>query len=400
MSAPRLRILTVLVGVSARAGGTAAFVGESTQALTRLGQEVTVLSPDIALAPGGWAQRQRRVTDAERHPSLSGEEVRVFATRFPRRLAVSPGLWRAAHERARCSDVVHVHNLWQFPQYAGARAAGAAGVPYVVSTHGALDPYVRDHGRLRKRISMALYQDRLLRRAALIHVTTESEADFISGVAPEVPRAVVPCGVDVTQFQTLPAPAQFRREHLDSYDGPLVLFLGRITYKKGLDVLIRAFARARRAGPCRLVLAGPDDEGRVPELKRLVAELRLEHDVAFTGPLYGPARLGALASADVWALSSHAENFGIAVIEALAAGCAVLVSSRVSVAGELARAGAGVIAEPCPEAFGEALAGLLQDGSRRALLAGRGRSLAARYDWSVVGPQLLEMYRRALAQSP
>jgi glycosyltransferase involved in cell wall biosynthesis len=295
--------------------------------------------------------------------------------------------------------VVHLHNLWQYPQFAGYRAARAAGVPYIVSPHGALDPYLRGHGRVRKQLSMSVYQQRLLSEAALIHVTTSAEAELMADVVPDVPRVVVPCGMYVDRFRTLPPPEQFRRGHLHGYGGPLVLFLGRLTYKKGVDVLIRAFAEAQRARESRLVVAGPDDEGLTPGLARLAQELGVEDRVVFTGPLYGEDRLAALSSADVWALSSHTENFGIAVIEAMAAGCAVCVSPAVNVSGDIAAAGAGIVADPTPAAFGEEIDGLLADESRRRELEAKAPGFAERYDWNRVAPALVAMYQRAASMA-
>jgi glycosyltransferase involved in cell wall biosynthesis len=175
----------------------------------------------------------------------------------------------------------------------------------------------------------------------------------------------------------------------------VILFLGRVTQKKGVDVLIRSFARVRAAQDARLVIAGPDDEGLLPSLERLVAELRLAEDVLFLGPVYGEDRLAALATADVWALSSHTENFGIAVAEAMAAGCAVVISPQVNIADEVGAADAGVIAELSPEAFGQALLDLLQAEERRSQLRSRAREFVRRYDWNAVAPELLRMYQAA-----
>lgn len=389
-----MNVAAVVVGAGARAGGTAAFVGESAVEIESLGVDVTVLATDIALAPSGWIQRQRRITHEERHPSLQRSNVRVFPTRFPRRLAFSPALSRAVRDLAPACDVIHLHNLWQLPQYAGYRAARAAGIPYVVSPHGALDPYLRRRGRARKWISMSLYQHELLARAALIHVTTEAEADLIRDVVPEVPRAVVPCGAYVGEFADLPPREEFRRRYLNGYRGPLVMFLGRLSFKKGLDVLVRAFALARRQCECRLAIVGPDDESMRANLVRIAHDLGVADDVHFVGALYGPARRAALASADVWALPSYAENFGIAVIEAMASGRAVAVSTAVNVSRDVAKARAGAVVPPEPVAFGETLLRLLEDEPRRRELELAAPRFAARYDWKVVAPQLLDMYRK------
>jgi glycosyltransferase involved in cell wall biosynthesis len=342
-------------------------------------------------------QGRRRVGDDEIHPTLATSDLHLFPTHFPRRLAFSPALARALRTELSAVDVVHIHNLWAHPQYAAHRAALRRNVPYVVSPHGALDPYLRRRGRIRKWVSTALWQGEMLDNAALIHVTTEAERDSIADIAPHVPRAVVPCGLHVKEFAALPSRTQFRRHRLGGYDGPLILFLGRITQKKGLDVLLRAFAAVRRAQEARLAVIGPDDEGLLPSLRRLAAELGIAGDVQFIEPVYGEERLAALASADVWALSSHAENFGIAVAEAMAAGCAVVTSPGVDISAEIASEGAAVIADAAPKPFGEALLDVVSDDRLRMRLREAGRRFVPRYDWSVVAPQLRDMYRSVSA---
>lgn len=393
-----MRILQILVGAGARAGGPPAFVGGAALELERLGDEIDVLATDLALAPWGWVQpRQGRIEIGELHPTLARAGVELFPARFPRRLAFSPALRAALSDRVASANVVHIHNLWQYPQYAAYQSCLRHGIPYVVSTHGAFDPYLRQGGRVRKRVMSALWQNEMLSRAATIHVTTEAERGLIADVAPEAPRSIVPCGLDVNEFAKarLPSAETFRHRRLAGYDGQLLLFLGRITRKKGLDVLLRAFALLKGGRECRLAIVGPDDEGILPSLLRLRADLGLEADVDFLDPVYGEERLAALSSADVWVLSSHAENFGIAVVEAMAAGCAVAISPAVNIAPEIAAADAGVVAEAHPVRFAEAVAAILDHGEHRERLRQAAPRFAARYDWSIVGPQLREMYRGA-----
>ncbi|HEY8001677.1 MAG TPA: glycosyltransferase [Solirubrobacterales bacterium] len=392
-----MKILQVLVGAATRTGGPPAFVGEAAVELARQGADVRIFATDLAIAPWGLGRRQRRIEPDEIHPALACADTRLFPARFPRRMGYSPALARALRETVGESDVVHIHNLWQFPQYAAHRAARDAGIPYIVSPHGALDRYLRTRGRVRKGISTVLWQGEMLRGAALIHVTTEAERDSVADLAPGVPRAVVPCGVHTGEFERLPPPDVFRRDRLDGYTGPVILFLGRVTRKKGVDVLIRAFAEVRRGYECRLAVVGPDDEGILPGLRRLAVDLGVGDEVCFTGPAYGDQRLAALSSAAVWALASHTENFGIAVVEALAAGCAVVTSPGVDIAADLASANAGIVAEPSPRPFAEALLAVLTDDQRRAALRRNAQVFAGRYEWSVVSPQLLRMYRGVVA---
>jgi glycosyltransferase involved in cell wall biosynthesis len=391
-----MRILQVLVLAGTRTGGPVAFAGEGAVELERAGESVPIFTTDLALAPWGWLQRQRQVAQDELHPSLAEAEVEIFKTRFPRRLAYSPDLMKALRKEVPDADVVHLHNLWQYPQYAGFTAAREADVPYILSPHGSFDPYLRKRGRSRKALMTALWHREMTENATLIHVTTAAEQRLISDIAPDVPREIVPCGVHTEEFTgELPPREEFRERHLGGYDGPLAIFLGRVTDKKGVDVLVSSMKTAREHVDARLAVIGPDDSGLRPKLRKLAADLGVAGDVEFIDAVFGRERLAALAAADVWALSSHTENFGIAVVEAMAAGCPVAISPGVNLSDDVAAAEAGVIAPAEPQAFGEALAGLLGDPERRRVLSERGREFAARYDWSQVAPRLLEMYRRA-----
>jgi glycosyltransferase involved in cell wall biosynthesis len=389
-----MKILQVLVLAGTRTGGPVAFAGEGAVELERAGESVPIFTTDLALAPWGWLQRQREVRREELHPSLARAQVEIFKTRFPRRLAYSPDLIKALRREVPDVDVVHLHNLWQYPQYAGFTAAREADTPYILSPHGSFDPYLRRRGRARKAVMTRLWHREMTENASLIHVTTAAEQRLISDIAPEVPRAIVPCGLHTEEFSgELPPREEFRERHLGGYDGPLVVFLGRVTDKKGVDVLVSSMSRARELGPARLAVIGPDDSGLRPRLRKLASDLGVDGDVDFIDAVYGRERLAALAAADVWALSSHTENFGIAVVEAMAAGCPVAISPGVNLSDDVAAAEAGVIAPAEPRPFGEALGALLGDPERRHELSRAGREFAARYDWSQVAPQLLEMYR-------
>jgi len=174
------------------------------------------------------------------------------------------------------------------------------------------------------------------------------------------------------------------------------MYLGRLSHKKGLDVLVRAFVAVRRDVPdARLAIVGPDDEGMTPELMVLAEREGVAGSVTFTGMVRGRDKLAALAAADVWALPSHSENFGIAVAEALAAGRAVVVSPGVNIAPEIAAASAGVVCELRAEAFAASIVSLLRDDAGRARYGQAGREFARRYDWDAVGPQLAAMYEDA-----
>lgn len=390
-----MRILHVLPLITARAGGPVAFATEGAEALAPLGVKATLFSTNLGHSPSAGA---RRPVDASELPENADRlDLHLFSVSAPHRMAYSPRMATRLAEVVADYDLVHIHSLWLFPQFAAQRVARRRSVPYVVSPHGALDPYLRQRGRMRKAVTDAFWQNRMLRDAALLHITTVEEGELIADIAPTTPRHTVPVGVWTDRMHREGDGARFRARFLGGSRAEVVLFLGRLTYKKGLDLLIRSFAHvAQSAKDCLLVIAGPDDEHLRPQLERLAGQLGLSARVVFTGPVYRADRADAFAAADVWALSSYTENFGVAVIEALAAGLPTIVSTEVNLAGAIRRGDAGVVSRTDSDIFGRALAGLLADRSRRAHLSVRARALAAQYDWSVVAPDLKAMYVRAL----
>jgi glycosyltransferase involved in cell wall biosynthesis len=381
---------------SSRFGGPVTLVADAAEALTDLGVDVTIFATDLGKAP--WAGDWRSIEPSELPPNAESLDYELFPVRWPQRLLYSPQLAERLNEVAKDFDLVHVHSLWLHPQYAGQRAARRAGVPYIVSPHGALDPYLRQRGKARKAATSLLWQNAMLKNARLLHVTTGDERELIADIAPGVPREIVPNGLWIDRLAPPDADGErFRARHLAGNDGPLIVFLGRLNFKKGVDVLIDAFAiAAKEHSSAHLAIVGPDDEGLRAELENQVERLGLAARVTFTGALYGEDRTDALAAADVWALSSHSENFGIAVIEAMAAGAATVISPAVNLAPDVLAAGAGLVAEQRPEPFAAALNELLADDVERARVAAAGREFVRRYDWSLVGEQFRQMYETAL----
>ena len=392
-----MRVLQVIPSLAARTGGPAVSVVEASRALNRMGIETRVIATDMA-KPARARNHHSRVS-LDGLPSGSEDlDVQLHPVRRPHRLAFSPDLARALRRTVTDYDVVHIHSLFLYPQLAAYHAAIHADVPYVVSPRGALDPWLRQRGRLRKGLTDVLWQRRMLAGASALHVTSEQEADFITDIAPSVPRVIVPNGIQWSAFQSLPPRERFRQDFLDGFEGPLILVHGRLTRKKGLDLLIRAFSIiSGQLTDCRLALVGPDDDGLTPELIRIANEVGVSNRVAFCGMLVGEDRLAALSAADVWALPSHTENFAVAVVEALAAGRPVVVSPAVGVARDAQQAGAAVVSEMSPPALAAELSRLLSDTSVADELGARAREYSRRYDWAQVAPQLGQMYAEVAA---
>ncbi|HYR22628.1 MAG TPA: glycosyltransferase [Chthoniobacterales bacterium] len=244
-------------------------------------------------------------------------------------------------------DRVIVNGIWQYLSFAAWRRYAGSSIPYFVFPHGMLDPWFKETFPL-KHLKKWLYwpwaEYRVLRDAAAV-IFTSAEERLLARKSFWLYRArekVSPLGVEESPI--LPnAEAEFLSRYPQLQNTRNFLFLGRLHPKKGCDILLDAFARFSGRDGISLILAGPDQVGWEKDLRRQVEHLNLTDRVVFTGMLQGAMKQGAFASADAFVLPSHQENFGISVVEALAAGVPVLISNRVNIWREIDADRAGYI---------------------------------------------------------
>jgi glycosyltransferase involved in cell wall biosynthesis len=255
-----------------------------------------------------------------------------------------------------------------------------------------LDPWSLSQSRLKKRVYMLWRLRRNLNTATALHFTSSVERDLTAPLRLRPPAIVEPNGLDLSEFETLP-PAGTARRRFGVTTSRMVLFLSRLHPKKGLELLIPAFAKAK-LDDTTLVLAGPDADGYQAKLEDIVARQGLPAEaVLFAGMQRGVERLSAMADADLFVLPSYQENFGIAVAEALAAGCPVLISDQVNIWQEIKAAGVGGVVAPAVEPLTGALREWMDDSARRTEAATRAKLFARdRYDWRALARRWAEHY--------
>ena len=333
-----MRILHVIRSTDPAGGGPIEAVARLGAEHQRLGRHVEIVTLDDPDAP---------YLDGLSLPCHALGPVTTNYGYTPRLLP-----WLRQH--AASYDVVIVNGIWQYPSLAVWRACRRRTVPYVVFPHGMLDPWFKRRYPL-KHAKKWLYwpwaEYRVLRDAAAVMFTSQDEMQLATQsfwMHRWRPRVI--------NYGTAPPPddaAAQRAAFLERFpqlaDVRAVLFLGRLHEKKGCELLVEAFAARATSAPAgqrpwHLVFAGPNDGGAyIRSLQALVDERGLTGMVTFTGMLTGEAKWGALRAADVFALPSHQENFGVAVAEALACGVPVLLSDKVNTWREVAAAGAGLV---------------------------------------------------------
>ncbi len=324
-----------------------------------------------------------------------GASVRLVGPCFGP-LAWRPGLARAVRAAVRGAAVVHVHALWEEVQHQAARAARRLGRPYVVRPCGMLDPWSLGQSSLKKRLYLWWRLRRHLDRAAALHFTTPIERDLTAPLRLGAPAVVEPNGIRPAEFDRLPPRGEFRTRHGIPAGVPVCLFLGRVHPKKGLDLLVPAFAAAGDRG--HLVVAGPDDDGYGREVRAAVERAGLVGRVHFVGMLRGADKLAALADADLFALPSRQENFGNAVVEALAAGLPVVISDQVNLWPEIAAAAVGGVVPLDVAALAAELRRWLDAPDLRAEVAPQARRLVReRFDWAAIAGRWADHYAGMVA---
>jgi glycosyltransferase involved in cell wall biosynthesis len=301
-------------------------------------------------------------------------------------------------KRLATADVIHIHGLWEEHCVSAARASRALRIPYVLSAHGMLDQWALGNKRAKKAVYAALIEKTNIQKAACLHALTRAEAEDYRRFGATNPIAIIPNGVRVPEGITS---SRFLQEFPHLRDQRIVLFLGRIHYKKGLDLLVDSWRQVTREIPgAHLVLAGPDFENTRIKVERQVHELGLSDRVTFTGMLSGPLKWSALAASELFVLPSYSEGFSMSVLEAMAMAKPVLVTRQCNVP-EVSTHGAGWTIEPEQAALTNALFEALQCSRERYREMGRnGLTLVKnQFSWDTVGRQMLGVYEWILGGS-
>lgn len=354
------------------------------------GHRVAVLTTDALDRDGRVEVRDQDLfgVRVRRLPNLSNRLA------YDHQLFLPLGLRGAAAELVAEADVVHLHGHWHLLNNAAVEEARRRGVPVVMTPNGTLLPHERKEG-LKRLWDLALGRRVTSAVSRWIAVSRAEITQFRAAGIPAEAITLVHNGLDLAEFEALPERGGFRaREGLG--EGPMVLYLGKLTPRKGVDHLVDAMARLETPD-ATLVVAG-NDMGVQAALERRVREQELGDRVRFLGLVTGPARLGALADADVLVYPSTQEIFGLVPFEGLLCGTPAVVTDDCG-CGELvsdARAGE-LVRYGDPGALARALDRMLSDPERRERMVERGRAYIARhFAWEPIAALTDSVYRDAL----
>ncbi|PSH04004.1 MAG: transferase [Acidobacteria bacterium] len=330
-----MKILHVISSVNPVGGGPIEGVRQLAPVIRQYGHTIEVASLDSPDAP----HVKRCFVPV--HPLGPG----LLKYRYSTRLV--PWL----RENAKNYDIVVVDGIWQYHSFAAWRALRRSDTPYVVFTHGMLDPwfkktYPRKH--LKKMLYWPWGEYRVLRDAAAVLFTCEEER-----ILARQSFRPYRCNEEVVNYGTA-GPQGDPQTELDTFYGShpelrnkrLAIYLGRLHEKKGCDLLIQAFAKVLATDPdWHLLMCGPDQVGWKAKLVAMADRLNIANRISWLGMVSGDMKWGALRASEIFVLPSHQENFGIVVAEALACGVPALISNQVNIWHEIQQDGAGIIAK-------------------------------------------------------
>lgn len=361
-----MKIVHWISNLNFSSGGPPRAIIDLSTKLVEAGHEVKIITCDDPDAPDSWKS----------NPSHNPSTITLGPPRMLG-MRLSAEQERKAAQAIEWADVVHAHGIWVPMTKAVCALARKMNKPYVISLRGMLDDWCMDQRRAKKMVYLRMGGSKMLNSASLIHSTAEGELAQSKKWFPGTSGVVIPNLLNLGPFEAMPGPqlAQGAFPFFDTGD-PVLLYLSRLHYKKGVEHLIDAVQILRDRGtPHRLLIAGDGDKAYERGLREQVERLGLGDHVEFLGLVVGDQKISLYEAADLFVLPTSQENFGFVIYESLAAGTPVITTKGVDTWPELESGAQAKICEQRDESIAEAIAGLTSNPEE---LESRGR---AGRDW-------------------
>jgi glycosyltransferase involved in cell wall biosynthesis len=378
-----MKVLHVIPSVSPVHGGPSSAIVNIERALVARGVQVTTVTTnddgdDRTLAVDCGA------------PIPTDGATRWYFPRNSVFYKVSIPLAQWLKENITSFDAVHVHALFSFAPVAAAMIACHARVPYVVRTLGVLNRYGMSRRRpLFKQASFKVIEQPLIEAASAVHFTSKAEQQEAQSLNLRCRAVIIPLGIDIA------AVSADHGESIAEPEGGKLLFLSRLDPMKNVEGLLHAFSRlASRYPGLTLDIAGDGNAEYLCAIRQLASTLNVARRVRWHGHVSGEAKVRLFAEATAFVLPSFSESFGIAAVEALAAGIPCVVSREVAVCGEIDRAGAGAVVGIDPESIAAGIETLVADPAGYSRRRSAAAKLAAEeFSSDAMGERLEALYR-------
>ena len=386
-----MRILHVIPSVSPRWGGPSFVIRKMAQGLAERGVETHVATTDDNGASRLDVPLDRPIVQ----DGVVYWHFRRQTSFYMCSLPFTKWLWQHAADY----DLIHIHALFSYCSNVAAWIARRKEIPYIIRPFGVLNRWGMKNRRPRlKRLSFAVVEKGLLTSAAFVHYTSEQERIEASELRFSHNAVIIPNPVEASPASRDDLRGTFRAHYPQLAGHRLILFLSRIDQKKGLDLLIPAFRQVVTRYPNTvLVIAGDGNRNFTQILHRQVQENGVDDSVLWTGFLSGREKFAALADADIFVLPSYSENFGNAVVEAMALGVPVVITDQVGIHCEVAKGRAGLVTKAAVIPLANALDAMLCDDRLQSEFGSNARLLAIKqFSSEAVIDRVIDAYHIAL----
>jgi len=387
---PSLRILHVIPSVAPCRGGPSKAVIEMVLALRQSGVDAEILTTN-----DNGAGKLNVITKQVTH--YEGVPVRFFNRASPpiralREFGYAFGFSRWLKDNIHHYDAVHVHAIFSYCSSRAMQIARQQKVPYIVRPIGQLEAWSLEQSKLRKHYYLKFLEQTNLENASCVHFTADSEQAQAEKVLTDLRSQVIPLGLNIP-MQLRQAKQKIEKRWKLRHENPTLLFLSRLHRKKGIELLLRALSEPFDH-PFQLIIAGEGDPQYVSELETLIDELGLQKQCQLVGFVQGTEKNLLLQGADLYVLTSYSENFGIAVLEAMASGTAVLVSQEVALSTQVAKSNSGYVCELDIDDIREHLINALSNTEHTQAMGNQARSFVKQnYQWTHIAHQLIGLYK-------
>jgi len=388
-----MHILHVIAGIDESGGGMS-------EVVPRLCEELVLQGHDVEILTLGWTRPSVATLRAE----AAGVKVKYCTPSrrfpFPLSIAYSADFAECVDQYVYEADIIHLHGLWQWPCWKAARTAIKRHKPFVMQTHGFLEPARLERSKIRKKIMGRLIERQLLAAARRLVATAESERESIETYGVKTPIEVVPLGMDASEIDAGHRDEELLRRLGVPVGKKVVLFLSRLAPIKGLDLLADAWMRLKEFHDAwHLLIVGDDTQGYSKGVKQDYARIVTDGSATLPGPVYGRDKFNLLKSVEGFVLPTRSENFGIAVQEALAAGVPV-VCTRGAPWGKIQDVGAGWWVEISVDGIKNGLQDLmmLTDGQRQKMGACGHQYVLDDFGWKTIVAKQVSIYKQVCAE--
>lgn len=389
-----MKILIVTPALGAVYGGPSKSVVELAEAVSNLGISVDMVTTN---ANGSTS------LDVPLHKWISEKSYQVqyfpYLGLSDYKLSFSLTQWLFQHVAEY--DLVHTNAIFSYPILSAYWACRWHRVPYIITPRGMLEPWALSYKAWKKRFYYAFFEKPALWGASAIQMLALTEAERTQSLNLKAPLVIVPNGIHRQDFETLPDPELFYQQFPDTRNKTLILFLGRVDPKKGLDLLAVAFAKVQAQFPqTHLIIAGQDNIGFLPTAQGYFAQAGCLKAVTFTGMLTGSLKYAALAATSVYVAPSYSEGFSMSVLEAMASGLACVITTGCNFP-EAASAQAAHVVNSNANEIAEALIECLSNPKQAKQMGTRARQLIfEQYTWEKIASNLSKVYTAILNKEP